>query len=71
MAENPHLSKDELKRYARHISLPLFGIEGQKKLRKSSVLCIGAGGLGSMHYVSSCGGHWKTWYYRYGRCGRI
>ena len=47
MAENPHLSKDELKRYARHISLPSFGIEGQKKLRKSSVLCIGAGGLGS------------------------
>ena len=47
MAENPHLSKDELKRYARHISLPSFGIEGQKKLRESSVLCIGAGGLGS------------------------
>ena len=47
MSENPHLSKDELKRYARHISLPSFGIEGQKKLRKSSVLCIGAGGLGS------------------------
>ena len=47
MAENPHLSKDELKRYARHISLPSFGIEGQNKLRKSSVLCIGAGGLGS------------------------
>ncbi|MEC9042654.1 MAG: HesA/MoeB/ThiF family protein [Verrucomicrobiota bacterium] len=47
MSENPHLSKDELKRYARHISLPLFGIEGQNKLRKSSVLCIGAGGLGS------------------------
>ena len=47
MAENPHLSRDELKRYARHISLPSFGVEGQKKLRKSSVLCIGAGGLGS------------------------
>ncbi len=47
MSENPHLSKDELKRYARHISLPSFGIEGQNKLRKSSVLCIGAGGLGS------------------------
>ena len=47
MAENPHLSKDELKRYARHISLPSFGVEGQKKLRESSVLCIGAGGLGS------------------------
>ena len=41
------MSKDELKRYARHISLPSFGIEGQNKLRKSSVLCIGAGGLGS------------------------
>tara|TARA_B100000945_G_scaffold75262_1_gene57960 strand:- start:882 stop:1457 length:576 start_codon:yes stop_codon:yes gene_type:complete len=47
MSENPHLSTDELKRYARHISLPSFGIEGQNKLRKSSVLCIGAGGLGS------------------------
>ena len=47
MSKNPHLSKDELKRYARHISLPSFGIEGQNKLRKSSVLCIGAGGLGS------------------------
>ena len=47
MSENPHLSKDELKRYARHISLPSFGIEGQNKLRKSSVLGIGAGGLGS------------------------
>ena len=47
MSENPHLSKDELKRYARHISLPSFGIEEQNKLRKSSVLCIGAGGLGS------------------------
>ena len=47
MSDNPNLSKDELKRYARHISLPSFGIEGQNKLRKSSVLCIGAGGLGS------------------------
>lgn len=47
MAENQYLSKDELKRYARHISLPSFGVEGQKKLRESSVLCIGAGGLGS------------------------
>ena len=47
MSNNPNLSKDELKRYARHISLPSFGIEGQNKLRKSSVLCIGAGGLGS------------------------
>ena len=47
MAQNQHLSKDELHRYARHISLASFGVEGQKKLRESSVLCIGAGGLGS------------------------
>ena len=47
MAENPPMCQAELKRYARHISLPSFGIEGQNKLRKSSVLCIGAGGLGS------------------------
>jgi len=57
MSENPHLSKDELKRYARHISLPSFGIEGQNKLRKSSVLCIGAGGLGSpcTMYIAAAG----------------
>ena len=47
MAENQHLTKDVMKRYSRHISLPSFGVEGQKKLRESSVLCIGAGGLGS------------------------
>ena len=34
-------------RYARHFSLPGFGAEGQAALGKSSVLCIGAGGLGS------------------------
>ena len=37
MAENQHLSKDELKRYARHISLPSFGVEGQKKLQRLPV----------------------------------
>jgi adenylyltransferase/sulfurtransferase len=41
------LSKDELNRYARHLTLPEVGREGQKKLRAASVLCIGAGGLGS------------------------
>ena len=34
-------------RYARHLSLPEFGAAGQEKLLKSSVLIIGAGGLGS------------------------
>ncbi|PWU18219.1 MAG: molybdenum cofactor biosynthesis protein MoeB [Verrucomicrobia bacterium] len=41
------LSPEELRRYARHLILPEVGMEGQKRLRSTSVLCIGAGGLGS------------------------
>ena len=41
------LSTDELSRYARHLAIPEFGIEGQRKLKAARVLCIGAGGLGS------------------------
>lgn len=41
------LSTEEKARYARHFSLSQVGLEGQEKLKKSSVLCIGAGGLGS------------------------
>jgi adenylyltransferase/sulfurtransferase len=41
------LSAQEQKRYARHLSLPEVGIEGQEKLRSGSVLIVGAGGLGS------------------------
>jgi len=41
------LSTDELRRYSRHLILPEIGVEGQKKIRAASVLCIGAGGLGS------------------------
>ncbi len=41
------LSPDELQRYARHIALPEIGLEGQQRLRRASVLIIGAGGLGS------------------------
>jgi adenylyltransferase/sulfurtransferase len=43
----PPLSPQELDRYARHLSMPEFGLEGQQRLKDSSVLCIGAGGLGS------------------------
>lgn len=37
----------EAARYARHLSLPEVGVEGQKRLLAARVLCIGAGGLGS------------------------
>ena len=41
------LSPDELQRYSRHLTLPEFGREGQEALKDSSVLLVGAGGLGS------------------------
>ena len=41
------LNTDELRRYSRHVILPEVGLEGQRKIRTTSVLCIGAGGLGS------------------------
>jgi sulfur-carrier protein adenylyltransferase/sulfurtransferase len=43
----PELTKDEIKRYSRHLIMPEVGVDGQKKLKAGSVLCIGAGGLGS------------------------
>ena len=41
------LTNDEIKRYSRHLILPEVGMAGQKKICSTSVLCIGAGGLGS------------------------
>lgn len=41
------ISPEELKRYNRHIILPEVGLEGQLRLKESSALLIGAGGLGS------------------------
>jgi adenylyltransferase/sulfurtransferase len=41
------LNNDEIRRYSRHLILPEVGMAGQKKIRSTSVLCIGAGGLGS------------------------
>ena len=43
----PELTNADLARYARHISLPEVGVEGQQKLKSARVLCVGAGGLGS------------------------
>src|SRR5437667_2923863 len=41
------LTNEEIRRYSRHLILPEVGLAGQKKICSSSVLCIGAGGLGS------------------------
>jgi molybdopterin/thiamine biosynthesis adenylyltransferase/rhodanese-related sulfurtransferase len=41
------LSKEEIKRYSRHVIMPEVGVEGQRRLKAASVLLIGTGGLGS------------------------
>jgi molybdopterin/thiamine biosynthesis adenylyltransferase/rhodanese-related sulfurtransferase len=41
------LDNDEIRRYSRHLILPEVGLAGQKKICSTSVVCIGAGGLGS------------------------
>jgi adenylyltransferase/sulfurtransferase len=43
----PDLGKEEVARYSRHLIMPEVGMEGQRKLKASSVLLIGTGGLGS------------------------
>ena len=48
MNENtPTLTNEEVARYSRHLIMPEVGMEGQLKLKAASVVCIGAGGLGS------------------------
>lgn len=42
-----YLSNEEIRRYSRHLILPEFGMEGQRKLKQGSVLLVGTGGLGS------------------------
>jgi adenylyltransferase/sulfurtransferase len=41
------LSHDEILRYSRHLLIPEVGLEGQRRLKRSAVLVIGTGGLGS------------------------
>ena len=43
----PALTNEEINRYSRHLIMPEVGIDGQRRLKAGSVLCIGAGGLGS------------------------
>ncbi len=43
----PELSRSEILRYSRHLLIPEVGLDGQRKLKSSSVLVVGTGGLGS------------------------
>ena len=51
------LNTDELERYQKHLTLEEIGYEGQLNLKNSSVLCVGAGGLGSsvLIYLAATG----------------
>ncbi|WP_375479726.1 molybdopterin-synthase adenylyltransferase MoeB [uncultured Nostoc sp.] len=62
MSLNPNpdeiqLTKDDYERYSRHLILPEVGLEGQKRLKAASVMCIGTGGLGSplLLYLAAAG----------------
>jgi molybdopterin/thiamine biosynthesis adenylyltransferase/rhodanese-related sulfurtransferase len=43
----PELNREEILRYSRHLLIPEVGLEGQRKLKNSSALIVGTGGLGS------------------------
>jgi adenylyltransferase/sulfurtransferase len=51
------LTRDEVRRYSRHLIIPDVGVTGQKRLKNSKVLCVGAGGLGSpaLMYLAAAG----------------
>jgi adenylyltransferase/sulfurtransferase len=54
---NINLCPDEIARFSRHLILPEVGMEGQKRLKAASVLCVGTGGLGSplLLYLAAAG----------------
>jgi adenylyltransferase/sulfurtransferase len=53
----PELSVDEIRRYSRHLIIPDVGVAGQKRLKNSKVLVVGAGGLGApaLMYLAAAG----------------
>ncbi len=57
---DPHpqpLTRDEIERYQRHLSLPGFGPGAQARMKNARALVIGAGGLGSpvLQYLAAAG----------------
>jgi adenylyltransferase/sulfurtransferase len=57
VAPAPPLTPAQAARYARHLSLPGFGSEAQRRLRAAKVLVVGAGGLGApvLQYLTAAG----------------
>ena len=57
MSNEITLNKRELERYSRHLIIPEFNIEGQKKLKQAKVLVVGTGGLGAplLQYLTAAG----------------
>ena len=57
MSNATTFNKEELERYSRHLIIPEFNIEGQKRLKEAKVLVVGAGGLGSplLQYIVAAG----------------
>jgi sulfur-carrier protein adenylyltransferase/sulfurtransferase len=56
-ASLPELDNDDIARYSRHLILDEVGMEGQRRLKGASVLCVGTGGLGSplLMYLAAAG----------------
>lgn len=55
--DDVQLTQDDVSRYSRHLILPEVGVEGQKRLKAASILCVGTGGLGSplLVYLAAAG----------------
>ena len=51
------MEQEEVSRYSRQLIMPEIGVEGQLKLKTSSVLIVGAGGLGCpiIQYLAAAG----------------